>query len=208
MALVDYAFITVTEAKTYRGLTGSANDSLLEILINAATDRIEQYLGGRRIKTSGSDIVEYHDGDYLRVGKSSIFVKNFPIRSVTSVSYSLEDDYSNPTWQNYFASSEYIVDKEIGQIKILSVMPYNVKQLRVTYKGGYDTSEAPIIPQDLKMAAMMIVAKLYDTRKSQGINNESVGGGSIQWGTGDTSTPFGFTNEVKAILDTYKSFVF
>lgn len=208
MALVDYAFITVSDVKTYRGITGSSYDTLLEMLINAATDRIEQYLGGRRIKTSGSDIVEYHDGDYLRVGKSSIFVKNLPIRSVTSVSYSLQDDYSNPTWQNYFASNEYIVDKEIGQIKILSVIPYNVKQLRVTYKGGYDASEAPLIPQDLKLAAIMTVARLYDTRKSQGINNESVGGGSIQWGTGDVSAPFGFTNDVKSILDGYKSFVF
>lgn len=192
MSLEAYALCTVAQVKTHLDISVTTWDTLIEDLIDATTDMIESYCGGRRFKTSGSDVTEYYDGDVLRDGKNIIALTKYPIISITSVSYS-SGDYNNPTWTAYDPASFYIKNSNRGLLYMNS-LPYEHQSIRVVYQGGYTT-----IPNDLALACIMWVARIFNRRKSGDASNESVGGASVAW---MADMPI----EVKQILANYRDY--
>jgi hypothetical protein len=60
MAVDTYALCTLANFKTFAGITGTDDDARLEILIDAASDRIESYCGR---KFASRDYSEEYNGD-------------------------------------------------------------------------------------------------------------------------------------------------
>lgn len=178
MAAHARALTNVADFKTYRGISGTSYDALLESLLNACTIFMEKYVGRQLLYVADANITEFHDGGLYGDDKQSIFLKNWPVVSVTSVSYSLDDDLSNPTWEAYSSSTDYKTILARGEVFFPgSYLPSGQGNIKVIYKAGYAIADIP----DLVMVQKQLIARAFDKRKGQGRANESVGGGSIQW---------------------------
>lgn len=177
MAAHARALTSVADIKTYRGISVSTYDTLLEALLNGCVIWMERWIG-RRLYNDDSAITEYHDGGLYGDDKQSLFLRNWPVASVTSVSYSLEDDLSNPTWQDYSSATDYKTILTRGEVFFPGgPVPSGQQNIKVVYKAGYAVAEIP----DLVTVQKQLVARAFDKRKAQGKANESVGGGSVQW---------------------------
>jgi hypothetical protein len=190
MALETTTFITVNDVKAVLDISESTWDSVIESLINQCSRFISNYCGGRTFIVPATDDVEYLDG-----GKP-IFLKNYPIVSVTSISYR-SGDYDNPNWTAYNAKTDYIINNKTGEIKLFS-KEYGVQNIKIAYKGGY--ANAAAVPSDLKLAVVQMVSKEFGRRRSQGITSESVGGASISWNLDQDKM-------LSNILDNYRIFI-
>jgi len=194
MTALAYALTSVANVKTYLGISVSTYDALLEDMVDACTEWIEKYIGGRRIFDDAAT-TEYHDGAELGLTKCSIFLKRWPINSVTGIYYRT-GDYDSPTWNVYDAGNDYILNSTTREIYFPGGLPVGVQNIKVVYRGGFT-----VVPDDISFACKKLVAKEFERRKAQGITTESVGGMSISWYDGlDTST--------KEILNGYKNFSF
>lgn len=191
MALHEATFVTVAEAKSHIDETSTTWDTVIESLINEVTFYAMNYCGGRRFIAPSSDLVELYD---IEQGQRKIFLNSWPIKSITSVSYS-SGPYNSPTWTAYNAATDFIQDARRGVLHFAS-LPFGLQNIQITYKGGYDG--ASNVPHDLKLAIIKEVAKEFNKRKSQGIQNESIGGGSITWEK---------VEPLNSILDNYRRFL-
>lgn len=176
MGVLTYALTSLTKVKNYLGIAAgvSTYDTVLEYLIDSVTLWIEGECGGRRLFDGATEVTEYYDGDD-GTGKSKIFLKRYPVQSITSVSYN-SGTSGTPTW-TAFDADDYERDDNEGVLHFLSSLPKGRQNIKVKYKSGYVTT----IPQDLDVACCKMVAKEFDKRKSQGVLSESVGGGSVSW---------------------------
>lgn len=190
------ALCTLDEIKTYRGISSSSYDTLLQLLIDSCSTWVESYLGTRKIYDDDILITEYHDGDRYAQGKRSIFLQTYPITSIIGVYYSEEDDLSNPTWTAFSDSTDYVVNPKTGEIKFFYGIGKSVQNIKVEYKGGFSA-----IPSDIKLACIFLVTKQFDKRKSQGITNENLGQGGIGW-------ELFLTRDLVQILNQYRSYTF
>jgi len=180
MPLNPNALTDVATVKSFIDLTGSTYDNLIELLVNACSEWIENETG-RVLLASEEDVIELHDGDFDYSGQNKIFAKQYPINSITSIEYKT-GSLDNPTWVE-FTENDYVVDERAGIIhftnsfggSLKSLLP-NRQNIRLTYQGGYDNA-----PSDLALACIKMVAKEFNKRKSQGVTAESVGGGSVTW---------------------------
>lgn len=176
MPLVPYALTSVAAVKERLGISTSSQDTMIEDLINECTDWIESYCGDRRFVDSGSDIVEIHDGNFDFGARCRIFVRQFPIFSVTKIEYST-GSFSTPVWNTLNADTQYKIDARSGII-YMYYLPVGRQNLRITYRGGYLVAS---IPYDLQHACIKLVSKEYLRRNSEGASMEGVGGASVKW---------------------------
>lgn len=193
MAAQSYSFVSVADMKSMLDISESTWDSILEDLIDQCTKFIMNFCGGRTFLGTGSDATEYYDG----TDQNKLFLKNFPIISVTSISYRSGGTYATPTWTAFDADNDYIRD-DVKGIIFFGPMPRGRQNIQVVYKAGY--ADAASVPDDLHLAVRKLVAKEFGRRKSQGALNESLGGASIQWNEK-------MDDGVKDILDSYKILV-
>jgi hypothetical protein len=76
MALADNALVSLADTKTYLGVTGSSDDSLLERLINSQSTRIETYCDRKFRK--GTYTESYNGNRQLRLR-----LRNFPVIKIS-----------------------------------------------------------------------------------------------------------------------------
>ena len=84
MALADNALTTVADVKTYMGVSGSTDDTLIETLINNVSDQIERWCDKKLAATA---LEEFIDGRATR----TLAVANAPIVSVDLVAFGARD---------------------------------------------------------------------------------------------------------------------
>jgi len=188
MAIAEYAFVTASEVKAHIDESSSTWDTIIESLIDQCTKYAMNYCGGRRFVVPSADETEYYDGDKM------LFLKSYPVTSLTGLYYR-SGDYNNPTWNLYNPATDYIIDEQKGIVEFIG-RPSGTKYIKAVYKGGYASISA--VPADVKLAVILAVAKEFNKRKSAGITNESIGGGSIAW----NKDP-----EFLHLLDAYKRFL-
>lgn len=191
MALESSTFVTVADIKAALDISETTWDPIIEALINQCSRFVSNYCGGRTFIVPTDDTVEYFDG-----GRDSLFVKNFPVVSITGIYYRT-GDFDAPTWNAYSSKTDYILNAKTGEIKMLACQ-YGTQNIKVTYKGGYANIAA--VPSDLKLAVTQAVSKEFGRRKSAGLNSESVGGASISWNPKHDEM-------LLNILDNYRVFV-
>lgn len=192
--MATYDLTTSTAVKSYLDISASTWDTLLGNLITQCTEWIEGYCGGRRFVKPSSAVTEYYDGDRDDDGRTILFLKSYPIVSITSISY-MSGAYNAPTWNLFDAASYYLPDTTKNEVHFAE-LPVGRQNIKVIYTAGYESAS---LPNDLVLACIQLVARQFNKRKSQGVLNESVGGASLGWSNE-------LDIELRKTLNRYRSF--
>lgn len=171
--------------KTYLAISGAEHDSLLNSLIPAVSEAIENYCRRRFAQES---LVEYYDG-----GSFSIILARFPVLSIDSV-------YTDPSGQlnpgTLISSDSYVLYPDPGLLILHSgKFPSGKRAVKVSYTAGYAT-----IPDDLKQSATMLVSAWFIRARqgADGISSESIADYSVSFG------PKRLPPAVRSVLDFYR----
>jgi len=143
--------ITAARAAYIPSLAGI--DALyLAALITAASNMVERYCKREFTETLHTD--ELHDGD----GSTVLWLKNFPVASLTSIK-TVEDDASEETC----LGAEFRVNLLTGEVRpapdcdcTYCHFPEGNRNIQATYTAGWAT-----IPEDIQEAVAQTVAWLY-----------------------------------------------
>ncbi len=178
------AIITKADYKTIKGISGTDYDARLDALIPMAQAMLEKW-SGRKF-----DPATYTDEKYDGPGAASIQLKNYPVKSLTSVEY--VDTLGN---ESTIDATSYTCDPLTGIIKFQPsrngrllvtrewdevVVPDYIgdcpqfieghQNIQVTYSAGYDT-----MPPDLQLAMIQFVDYLMGE-----VSTSAVGGQEFQ----------------------------
>src|SRR5262249_5906524 len=99
---------TLANVKSRLGVTASADDSLLTLLMNSADRWVSNYCGR---DFGGGTYTEYHPG-----GSEFVHLRNFPVQSVTSVNVDPGYVFGAGT---VLATTAYVVHLERGVVQSL-----------------------------------------------------------------------------------------
>lgn len=205
------AIITTSEYKTYAGISGSAYDAQLDVLIPGLQAEFERQVG--RVFDSAT-FTEYVDG----ASSPTIGVSNYPVTSVTSVSLI---DRSETVVYTYDATgykveaSTGLISRECGGLwggvdmyaPLVQPMvfakapsfPDGWRNIRVVYVGGYQSNA---MPADLKMLMYdMTAVRLAQIGQDVTMESENLGHYSYKRGVGSFWQQFaGRVNAWKRIV--------
>lgn len=179
---------TKEKVKAYLGISGSTHDTLLDELIKNATASIQRYCNRNFTEAS---YTEYFDTD---AGDSKLFVKNYPVSALTSVSYR-SGTWGAITWEALNVN-DYLLN-ENGKVTFAFLLPEAERYIKIVYTGGYkidfanesDTTKHTL-PADLTQICTEIVAQAFNQRTSAGILTESTEGQSITYKDSDITKQY------------------
>lgn len=184
---VNVAIITLTQYKTWAGISGTSDDSRLQEILDAAHAELRRYCG--RSLTNGFETATRTE-DY-DVDASELQVKEWPVTSLTSVTPILSDN----TLGSALESTEYHIDLTTG------VISYNNAQNgRVFYDSFNDTETIAgwgwrpnfgrvrvvyvneAAAADIRMALYRMVDTMYaSVQRGNNVQSESLGQYSVTY---------------------------
>lgn len=164
-ALLSYALVDTSAAKSFLGFTGSDDD--MNFYINAVTEYIEKKCNRR---FSDATYTEKFDGK----GSDEMAVLNPPINSITSLSRRTSADNTD-SWETINAS-DYWYDADEGLVKKTTIFEHGKQNYKIVYNGGWTT-----IPFDIQYLAMALIQEYITAKKGAGIKRESLGDHSIEF---------------------------
>ena len=148
------ALTTVANYKTWAGIGVTEYDSALAVILPQVELLVAQALnradgGTSRLEATGSDITEYYDGNGLK----ELYLRAYPIISVTSVSY-LSSVSAGAASYVAFDSGTYYQDATSGRMVRSgyvdfgfafddSIWPEGSANIKVVYQGGYTWNTLP-----------------------------------------------------------------
>lgn len=198
------SLISIAEYKVWAGISGTAQDALLTVLVDAVSMEVRRWCD--RDLTTGFESAartEYYDG----TGEETIQLVEWPVTSVASVVIR----YAGGTTETVDANT-YRVDGGSGVLSRIDAVrtrypvttfgnvdtifgaepmfPSGFRNIGVTYTGGYAT-----IPADLKMACYRLTDLAYSARgRNFALASESLG--QYSYSNADPAT----TTNIKAEL--------
>ena len=135
------AICDVTTAKEYIKLTGTADDLLIEKIINGVSSIFENYCHCKFINVA---ITEVLDG----AGEDKIIVDTLPISTLTSIKTRI-----STTW-TALTLTDFVIDSKAGLILYeVDVFPEGFQNIELKYTAGYGAAIANL-PSDLVLAAL------------------------------------------------------
>ncbi|MCE9531643.1 MAG: phage head-tail connector protein, partial [Planctomycetes bacterium] len=146
----------LAHVKSRLGISGSGDDTLLGLLQDSADKFIENWCDR---DFAGGTFTEYHPG-----GSEFVFLRNFPVASITSVKVDPGYTFGSET---LLASSAYVVHLEGGAIESLGGPFYpapRVVQVVYTVATGQ-------VPDDIKEAYARLVCHWYRQVKTESGSN-------------------------------------
>lgn len=180
-----YNLTTKERVKTHLDISGSSEDTFLDALCDSVTAFIEKYCGGQRFFATEHE-EEIHDGNlqYIRLRHRYLYTDYTVVVEVNGGSS------VSPSWTE-LSANDFELYPDAGVVYLYS--KYGGKRnIRVTYKAGFST-----IPEDIQLAATLMVARMFNRRRSSGLSGESFEGVSQNWN--DT-----MTEAEKVTLDNYR----
>ncbi|MFC4768738.1 head-tail connector protein [Effusibacillus consociatus] len=177
MPLNANALTDLASTKSYLDIdtTDTSKDSIIEFLINAASEAIEKYCR-RKMKQA-----TYTDEEYDGTGSQNLYLKQYPISSITSIKI---DDV-------VVAATEYKTRKESGIVVRMNAMwDKGILNLKVTYQAGYAA-----IPSDVELACKHLVKFYFKTE---------IADFSTTFGEGFVMRPEDWPRQVKALLSPHR----
>ena len=198
------SLISISEYKVWSGISGTAQDALLTVLVDAVSMEVRRWCD--RDLSNGfesAERTEYYDG----TGEETIQLVEWPVASVASVVIR----YAGGTTET-MDSNTYRVNGDTGILSRIDAVrtrfgvtafgnidsvfaaeprfPSGFKNIGVTYTGGYSP-----IPADLKMACYRLTDLAYSARgRNFALSSESLG--QYSYSNADPTT----TNTIKAEL--------
>ncbi len=153
-AAVTALLTTLARVKQFLGISGSADDDMLNNLIASVSDEVQKSLARRFITTTATS--EKHSSQ----GRHSVMLNHYPVITVTTVT---ESDAALVEGTDFEATEE---DLAIGQlVRISGTMPINwisgTRNIVSTYDHGYAA-----VPAGVVQAATELVS--YDYRQAKG----------------------------------------
>ena len=180
------SLISISEYKVWAGISGTAQDALLTVLVDAVSMEVRRLCD--RNLTDGFESksrTERYDGN----DEQTIQLIEWPVTSITSVTlYTAGGDTEVLDADTYRVNGDSGVlsriDPKMGRFPVtafgtvnatFSVQPWfdqGFDNVEVVYTGGYAT-----IPADIKMACYRLTDLAYAARgRNMGIQSESLGG--------------------------------
>lgn len=180
------SLISIAEYKVWAGISGTAQDALLTVLVDAVSMEVRRLCD--RNLTDGFESksrTERYDG----TDEATIQLIEWPVSSITSVTlYTAGGDTEVLDSDTYRVNGDSGVlsriDPKMGRFPVtafgtvnatFSVQPWfdqGFDNVEVVYTGGYAT-----IPADIKMACYRLTDLAYAARgRNMGIQSESLGG--------------------------------
>lgn len=149
--------ITRDEAKLHLRVDGTAEDTLIDGLIVAARQMVEQYLNRVLITQT---IVQKHSSF-----SGGIRIYRHPIQSLSSIVYK---NVSNETTTLSTEVYRLVANGEPAYIlpdhgKTFPTTTGEAENIEITYVAGY--GEASAVPQTIKQAMLLIIGDLYENRQ-------------------------------------------
>ncbi len=173
-------------------------EELIELLITAATDAIEQRCN-RKFITPSATIDEIFDG----TGDTFYLVKHARINSATTPVLSY---WSGTAWTvaSTTAYPRAYVD-ESGEVYFTNGQNFwtGRRNWKITYKYGWTNVAA--LPFDLKRATADLVKWMRFSSEKQGVSSENFGATSVSYSHSMNKVlSVAWPIQITAILDTYK----
>lgn len=197
--IVSNALTTLARVKIFLGISSDTYDGLFIMLINQATEYIENYT--HRLMKEATRTEEVYDG----TGGESIVLRNFPVTAFTKLEYNGSGDGSED-WVE-FDSTDYYWETDGRLILVGGKFSKKPKGYRATYTAGYKIdfdNEANTVlhtlPAGLEMACLRLISALFNSRRAAGIQSETLGDQSVTY-----SKVLLDDNDLKLTLDRYVS---
>lgn len=180
--------ITVPQYKAFKGISGSTEDTKLNIIVPAISSLIKNYCGKTFIDYFATDKVEFYS---LKWPQNVVFLGETPVISVTYVK-EVEEGVSTT-----LLSSQYTVDTGLSAIYriedyIRTDYPEGINSVEVAYKAGYATT-----PLDLKLAVFDLVTYYLKDEYKPEVNHASF---TIR----NSNSEPDFPDHIKRVLDLYR----
>lgn len=174
--------ITLEEYKTYASISSTEYNDKLNLVIKSVSSLVRAYCARKLIS-------EEPEVDYYNGGINSIYTKEFPIISVTSLERSI--DYGQ-TYATLVEFVDYVVDKQKDQLYLITEdLIESPNKYKLTYTGGYLE-----VPEDLKLAILDLVDYYY--------KNETVPKRMSNFVTIEYVKTTDFPPHIKRVLDLYR----
>jgi hypothetical protein len=185
--------------KENKSIKSTDRDGKIQTLITQVSALVENYCN--RLFTTYSDTakIEWHDGQ-----TNKVYLKEFPIISVTSVKTSVDGGVTQVTLTEAdSAKGGYFVDLEEGTVisqqvinNFIDTYDVSYRSLEVEYLAGYTMDN---LPADLQLCIIDLV-HYYET--DENILSKSLAGASI-----DNPAPYlanSFPPAIRRVLDLYR----
>jgi len=178
--------ITISEFKSYEGITGSTEDTKLNLIIPSISTLVRNYCGKSFTDYVSTDKVEYFS---FRWETPVIFPSECPIISITS----LEVDWYGDGYV-VLDTTEFALESRIDSVRLTDCVKFPVgsNKAKLTYKAGYAT-----IPADLKLCLIDLVNYYL---KNEHIPEKNHATFTIRHEDGKASFP----DHIRRVLDLYK----
>lgn len=179
---------TTSKVKDFLGISSASYDTTFAVLIKGVSADIERICGRRFEEDTYTEYFDVESGDTM------VFLKNYPVSSLTSVQYR-SGTWGAIVWTDY-NSNDYLLN-ENGKVTFSGPFPNAEKFVKVIYTGGYkidfaneNNESLHTLPFDLTQVATEWVAKIFNNRKSSGVLTESTEGQSITYKSEKASSEF------------------
>lgn len=159
--------LTVQEVKDFLRVDSDAEDTLLGVLIDAATEVAQHYLGRFLLTTVVEEFYDffpvYKTGvDPFQGDRNIIYLSRGPVQSVASVKY-IDGNGDEQT----VTSTDYRTDLVSEPARIMPDHGWygtkdTVNAVIVRYTSGY--TQASDVPANIKVALLLIIAEMYEKR--------------------------------------------
>lgn len=198
MAL-SYALTTLQRQKDFMAISAADWDTILDRLIDSATDFIEEYCDRRFQETTHTN--EVYDG----TGNHRLLLSNYPVDSGESFTLQQRNSRNNENSWSTQSSEDFFVKYQQGIVEFAGRSFTDAPQhYRFTYTAGYEydlvaTFLSDVGAADLEYACWKLVSNTFNRRKSSGdIKAESIGDYSVTF-----SDEFRRDPEIIDILNRY-----
>lgn len=145
--------VTLAEAKAHCRVDDSADDTTVQILLQAATDHIERY-AGRAIMTQTWELT-------LDAFSDTIMLPKGPVQSITSVKY-----FDTAGAEQTVSAANYTLDAASDPQWLVKAADYSwpatldgVNMVKVRFVAGEETA-----PDVVRLAALLLIGQWYDNR--------------------------------------------
>lgn len=181
------AWITLTEAKAFLGVTGTEQDSRISTLLTVAASQVESYIGS--IVSQRTVTERIYAEDYV----TALTVTHYPVISLTSLTV---DDEAQTLGEFRVANAQGIIRRVDGYA-------VSGREVVAVYTAGY--ANAAAVPPAIVEATKHLVKDLYNaTGRDFSISKESVPDvGSVEYRDGETyfrSNGVAVSAEIAALL--------
>lgn len=180
--------VTLAEYKAYAGITSDKQDTVIKAIIPKASALVKS-----TCRRSFVDYVNDAKTDVFASGSDRVYLKEFPVLSVSSVEYSA--DYG-VTYTALTENVDYVLNAEEGAIYFLAweTTPQLLNGYRVTYTAGFES-----LPEDIKVATLDLVT--YYLKNDMSVKSQRDAGSNtvqIEYITKNT-----LPSHIQRVLDIY-----